>query len=307
MNILHIYDYEPPARDTMGAQRLMEFLVRGQKELGHKVDHVRSEGETNLDDYDIVHFHTPIDMWKADINSKVPKILSQHGWSFKDQDPDIYAGMVKDKDRIVYLSDPHREYHQGKHVIHNFVDVGRYEYNIDAPQNYYTWIGGTDWWDRKSLPIVLQIAASTSINIVIAGSGQNQNIIRTIEDYAMQYKNIKYVGMVNGKQKNDIIKNAMATLVLPTFDACSIVIFESLACGTPIVCWSQKAYPMTPFEELLHEYVAVFCDDIADLKRKMIVGPKGIARADCARFIQMNHTSVHGAQRYIDLYEEMLK
>jgi len=311
MKIVHIYNTIFPPKDSAGAERVAHTLINAQKELEHDVRHIRKVEELSVYDIEtteVFHYHSIPDFFDSACNDipeiKKRSVITQHGFHWKEQPG--FDKMVENADRIVYLSEPHMEYHKGKYIAHNFVNCNEYEYN-NSPDDYLFWIGGTDWWTAKSLPLLLNLAATLGFKLVIAGSGNNKAVLQEIAGYTIRYPNIKHIGMINGEEKAKWFKNAAATLLFPTFDAFTVTALESLAHGVPLIVCSQKMYPLTMFSEIFDSSVAVFNDSVIDLKRNIASKVyKKIDRQKCREFIENGFTAIDGAKNYLNLYETIL-
>ncbi|MFT6989126.1 MAG: glycosyltransferase involved in cell wall biosynthesis [Paraglaciecola sp.] len=96
---------------------------------------------------------------------------------------------------------------------------------------------------------VLMLLPST-FNVTIAGRMDEEFVLDSRVDC-----NVNIITHTEGEEKTDLLNRAKVSLSLSKFENCSMVILESIAAGTPVVCWNvggnaeiAKSPIVNPFE-----------------------------------------------------------
>lgn len=121
-------------------------------------------------------------------------------------------------------------------VIHYQFDKNEFE-PCYTPQPYALFLGGLFMYKQPVLAI--EACARLKLRLVLAG-GYGEQVFGT-NGYG-KIGNTHYVGVVTGKTKTDLIRNA-AVLVHPgDIEACPIVDMEAMLCGTPVAAWAAGGH-----------------------------------------------------------------
>jgi glycosyltransferase involved in cell wall biosynthesis len=152
----------------------------------------------------------------------------------------------------------------GKWVtIPNAIDFNHYDLKndigIDAPLIFLGRIERV-----KGCHIAIEVAKKSGNKLIIAG-----NISDLTEEYEYYKKEIephiddeqiKYVGMVNDKQKNHYLGISKALLFpINVREAFGMVMIEAMACGTPVIGFAMGSVP-----EIIEEGISGFVVKDAD-------------------------------------------
>jgi glycosyltransferase involved in cell wall biosynthesis len=113
---------------------------------------------------------------------------------------------------------------------------------------------------------------------------------------------VEFVGEANDIQKNELLGNARAMLFPIDWDEpFGLVLIEAMACGTPIIAFNRGSVP-----ELITDGENGFiCNDV-DSACRALDKLDEIDRAQCRHHFDTRFTSVHMAQNYLRVYEEIL-
>jgi glycosyltransferase involved in cell wall biosynthesis len=154
----------------------------------------------------------------------------------------------------------------------------------------------------KGAHSAITVAEKTGRKLIIAG-----NISSLPEEKEYFYKEIqpridgdrvKYIGVVNNKEKNDLLGNA-ATMLLPIewYEPFPIVLPESFACGTPILAFPNGGVP-----EGIREGVTGFlCKDAEDMAAKLSKLPQ-LSRKACREEAETEYSDDRIANDYLKIY-----
>ncbi len=121
-------------------------------------------------------------------------------------------------------------------VIHPYCDRRDFPLTNQGNGKYLLYVGRLI--KRKGLYAALDIAKATGLPLWVAGAGGTElapGLILTTDGTRLQ-GNVKYCGVVNQEERNELMAGAVATLC-PTMFAepgCNVM-FESMMSGTPVI------------------------------------------------------------------------
>lgn len=171
-------------------------------------------------------------------------------------------------------------------VIPNFFDASQFSVPKKPKGDYLLYIGRVIL--RKGPHIAAEIAKRLDVPLIVAGPGGVQNDNGRIDgvDNVVIEGNVEYVGAVNFSERNDLMGNAIATIV-PTLyiEPFGGVAIEAMLAGCPVIAsdWGAFTENVTPdvgrrFRTLKQGVQAV--EEVQKLNRK------DIRKAAKARFSQ---------------------
>jgi len=306
MNICHVLKYTAPARDAQGTQRVLEAIARQQKKDGHNIflyinkDSIIDVGPV-VDripiDCDVVHYHSEMPSAYGHPENKFPWIVTPQGGGT--DTPDIVEKYKNYCSHFVFVSKFCANIYNSSCYIYNCADSQELIFT-DKKDDYFLWIGSTDWGDEKGLFSSILTAKRMGFKLKIAGGGKNQDII----DYVKSHCNdkIEYLGFVNGKKKAELISGAKGLLMLGAIpDACPVTIIEALASGVPVIASSAGAYP-----EMINNRVGFIYNDPVGLRRA-IASVNKIVPQDCRNHFLSTFSPEVVTKKYMVAYKSMIR
>jgi glycosyltransferase involved in cell wall biosynthesis len=305
MKICHVLKYTAPARDAQGTQRVLEAIARQQKKDGHEIYlYINKDSVTDIGtivgripiDCDVVHYHAEMPSDYGHFENKFPWIATPQGGGT--DTPDIVEKYKDYCSHFVFVSRFCANIYNSNCFIHNCADPKDFIFR-DKKDDYFLWIGSTDWGDQKGIGQSILIAKKMGLKLKIAGGGKNQSIIDCIKSNCTN--KIEYLGFVNGKEKAELIAGARGLFMLGLIpDACPVTVIECLASGVPIIASPAGALP-----EMVNEKVGFICNNIVELQRAVANIGK-IKSQDCRdRFFSVFSPKVV-SDRYISVYRNVI-
>ena len=154
--------------------------------------------------------------------------------------------------------------------------------------------------NEKGADRAIQISLETKMPLIMAGD------IRADEDW-QQLKphidgdQIKYLGELDFRQKNELLKNAKAYLFpIRWNEAFGLSVVESLSCGTPVIAWPNGSIP-----EIIEHGVDGFIVDSLAKAVDAVSQVAEISRFDCRKSAEERFDMSIMARNYQKLYEEI--
>jgi len=304
MKICMVRDYVAPAKDQMGAERVVESITKGLVSLGHEVVMKLSPGSKDApaplvdeipEDCDIIHFN----QWDPLYNHyshKIPWVASIYGGGME-TDPTWLRKTIENP-HIIAVSKFVADRLNTNAYVWTCSDPSDFIYK-EEKEDYFLWMAGTDWGEGKGLWTTISLAKKMRFKLKIAGTGQNKSTIAQIKSLCDD--KIEYVGAVNGKEKAKLIANAKGFILLTQLpDACPTVVGECMLSGTPIIGSVNGSMP-----ELINDKVGFQCKGFPDVA-KAITKISNINPKDCYEYGLENFTHIVSAKKHLLYYESML-
>ncbi len=307
MKICLVCPYTAPAKDSQGAERMIEALAKAFIELGHEVV-MKINSDSNWPfcpvveeippDCDIINFNG----WDFNTSPQeyesygIPWVVTMHGGGSEAHPK--WLQTVKGNPHIICVSK----------FISDRLDCPAYAWSCSDPKDftyrdqkddYFLWMAGTDWGEGKGLWTTIQIAHKMQIKLKIAGSGKNTSNIAQLKQLCTD--KVEYIGSINGAEKAEVLSRAKGLFLLTQLpDACPLTISETLLSGTPIIASDKGCMP-----EIMNEKVGFVCSGFPSIA-KAVLSINKVKPADCREY-GLNHFShIETAKKYLQFCENMI-
>ncbi len=257
MRIALYFDGTLPVRKYGGTERVIIWLARGLRELGHEpmivaragtslpsfpVHHVPPTVIRNMArdpgfrldawlpaNVDVVHFHSPV-AGALD----VPHLTTIHG----NGEPGSFG-----PDQV-FVSEDHMRRMRGRHFVYNGIDPDDYEYRRDKGDSLL-FLGLTSR-RVKGVDRAIRVAKLADRRLLIAG-GHGLSLDRRI----------RWKGLVDNARKRELLARACVLLnPIRWQEPFGLAVVEALVSGTPVL-----ASPLGAMPELVTQEVGALCED----------------------------------------------
>jgi glycosyltransferase involved in cell wall biosynthesis len=205
-----------------------------------------------------------------------------------------YVPISKSQER--YFKQSESTYFKKSHLIYNGIPLETFSYN-DTPQEYLFYIGYIN--KDKGADVAVQVAKKLNKKLILAGNNFGQEVF--FNEHIKPYLNddIRYVGPVTFEQKNELYKNAYATLAPLAWDEpFGLTLVESQACGTPVIAFNKGAAA-----EIIKNGTTGFVVETMDEMCQAVEKVKKLSRKACREWVQ----SRFSVERMVDEYEKLYK
>lgn len=196
-------------------------------------------------------------------------------------------------------------------VVHNPIPTEIYTPRFEHG-THLVWIGRFS--PEKRPHIAIDAAVRAKRPIMLAGkrevneSGYWETCIKPrLQEHSDL---VQYVGEVNDREKNDLLRNAYAFLMPINWqEPFGLVVGEALACGTPVIATNMASMP----ELVIDDKTGYLVDDIGNedvlveqfAHRIGLVG--SLNRRHCREFVEQNFSVTRCASQYLAIYRQLLR
>lgn len=338
MKILLTVDPEIPVPPLQygGIERIVDMIINGLVERGHQVTLIaNSNSKPNCDliswkgissrgilnniknsfvltkvffkGFDIIHSFSRLAYLTPLLPFSVPKIMSYQREPSLKQIKKAYK--ISKNNSLIFTGCSNYITNQIKTIapaftVYNGIDISKYIFNPIVDKNApLIFLGRVEY--IKGAHVAIDIAKKTKRKLIIAGNIPNepkhQNYFNTkIKPYLNDQ--INYIGPVNDKQKNDLLRNAYA-LLMPILwnEPFGIVMAESLACGTPIIGFNRGSVP----EIVQNGINGIVCNNINEAINA-VNEIHNISRVNCRAIAENKFSQSVIVNNYLKIYENHL-
>lgn len=293
-----LYTHSPlPARGYGGTQRVVVWLARGLKQLGHQVTLLAPAGsrvpeamlvaldprEIRRPDFDLslvvpkavdlLHAHAPLNTAPG-----LPHVFTLHG--------NLRPGRTASPNTI-FVSADHAQRHRGSAFVYNGVDPSDFIFRPEK-DGYDLFLGRLH--SVKGYRWAMEGAKRAGVRLIVAG-GWRLSLRR----------GLRFVGSVDGQRKADLLAGA-ACLWMPALwdEPFGLTLVEAMMSGTPVLGTRRGALP-----EVVTDEVGALGDTLEQLialRASIETRDPAACRARAEQWF--SHTRM--AQEYVRMYQHYL-
>jgi glycosyltransferase involved in cell wall biosynthesis len=187
-------------------------------------------------------------------------------------------------------------------TLHNGIDTAIYEAKtVPNPDGPFVFLGRIE--ESKGPHLAIEIAQRTGRQLLIAGNVNPDNRQYFSERIAPQLSepNVKYIGVVDDRQKNELLGSAHALIAPILWDEpFGLVVVEAMACGTPVLGFRRASFP-----EIIDDgSTGVLGDDLEELcaRAREI---HGIDRAKVRQAVEERFSAARMTDAHISYYRHI--
>lgn len=281
------------------------------KRFDYKIEHYLSAfSKVKAENFDAVHIvsYETVGLYPA-LFSTAPSVVSFHGhYDYYSQEQKRWLQFIKKNNKnlncqfVAVSKFIQKEYSKfiKTELVYNAINIKPYKLQKNK-KDYIAFLGRID--AKKGLEFTIEFSKKYQVPLVIAGNISNKWYFENKVKPYIDGKLIKFIGLVNEKQKNKLLGNAKCFFMPTRYkEAFGRVIVESLACGTPVIGFKNGAVP-----ELVIDDKTGFAIKEDDMKgaKKAFDKIQRIKPEVCRKFVEDNFTIERMVLEYEKLYRKI--
>jgi len=258
---------------------------------------------------DIIHDHT---LFKSTV--AIPTVHTVYSTATEGSLTQCIELLKDEKEYLVAVSNRQKERYATLNQNIKFADVAHHAINVKAiewsakKENFFLCVGRASW--DKGFDSILRVAVRAKIGLIMA--------VKMIEDEEKEYVRKEIEPLVAKHPKDllfqlhqdeipretllDLLRRAKCTLVGDRWEQpFSIVMLESMACGTPVIAFRKGAT-----SEIIKDGKTGFVVDTEDDMVEAIKKIDSIKPEDCRKRVEDNFSREHMAKKYLDVYRMII-
>jgi len=253
------------------------------------------------DQFDIIHNDFDFSPLTYSKFVKTPLVTTVHGFAL----PDFIKLYRKYKDNyFISISYASRKAAPDLNWVGNVyhgIDLKNFSFN-PQPKDYLLFLGRIS--KDKGTHLAIEVAKKAKKQLIISGivPEPEKKYFETMVKPYIDDKNIKFVGPADPVKRNELFRNALATLHLITFDEpFGLTLIESMATGTPVIAINRGSIP-----EIIEDGKTGFV--VRDEKEAVIKVKdiNKINRLDCRKRVEENFTVDIMVDNYLKIFEKII-
>ncbi|TSC56427.1 MAG: Glycosyl transferase, group 1 [Parcubacteria group bacterium Greene0416_79] len=245
--------------------------------------------------FDIIHDHVaPASVAVAD-RATTPVIMTMHG-EFTPDNRELF--MALSHPRVVCLSHAHRASFPGAHlldIVYNGLSMEKYPFG-ERPGEYLLQVGRIA--PEKGTHIAIDVAEQLHLPLIIAA--KVDAVDKAYFQAEIRHRlseRIRWVGEVDEKERNDLMRRALCFLHPMTgVESFGLTLIEAMACGCPVVAFNRGSIP-----EIIKDGVTGYVVKDAEAMKRAVLSIVSINRAACRE----HALSKFNVKRMTDDYEAL--
>ena len=251
-------------------------------------------------EFDVIHFHIGNEFIPMSQLTQTPSVHTLHTFLIQDDEwvlrryPKVpVAAISKFQVRSIEREIP---------VIYNGCDFDAYQPGLEAGK-YLAFLGRMSH-DKNPLDAI-RVAKQLGMPIVLAGKAQSAKEERYFQEQIVPLidnESVRFIGLVNHEQKNELLKNAAALLFPVQWDEpFGLVMIESMACGTPVVAHNLGSVP-----EVIDAGVTGYYSDSMEALGDLVLEALKLNRARVREHARSRFSYQRMAADYLRLYQSLV-
>jgi glycosyltransferase involved in cell wall biosynthesis len=257
-----------------------------------------SELFERADQFDLIHNH--FDFLPLTFSGLVetPVVTTIHGFSsprilpvYKKYNRKVFYVSISDADRsseLDYIA-----------TIHHGIDLKNFSFNPNCGKDLLFF--GRIHHDKGTREAI-EIARACGKKLIIAGIIQDEDYFKQQVEPHIDNQNVVYAGSADPVKRNTLLGNALALLHPINFnEPFGLSVIEAMACGTPVIAFNRGSMP-----ELIENGKNGFLISGKEEAVNAVSRIRDINRMECRRIVEDRFTVSHMAEKYIDVYKQVL-
>ena len=253
------------------------------------------------DEFDVIHSHLDYLTLPFIQSTRTPTVLTLHGRLDKSEFAQVFR--TYRKSNYVAISGSQRDFLPDLNwagTVHHALDVDRFPFSA-TPGDYLAFVGRMSPEKRPDRAIEIAKKAGIPLKIAAKIDATERPYFEAVVKPLLDHPLIEYVGVLNEREKSELMGKALALLLPITWpEPFGIVFIEALACGTPVLTCPYGAVP-----EILEDGVTGFIRETDDELVEAIEHLGEISRSGCREYVRRKFDIQRMAMKYLNVYSEV--
>jgi glycosyltransferase involved in cell wall biosynthesis len=254
-------------------------------------------------EFDVVHWHIDYLHYPVTVRERHPNLTTLHGRLDLPELQPVYRAYGHLP--LVSISDAQRAplpFANWIATVHHGMPAGSYRARLE-PGQYLAFLGRFSPEKRPDRAIEIARRAGLPLKLAAKVEKSDEDYFNNVVKPLLSTPGIEYVGEIGEKDKNEFLSNAIALLFpIDWPEPFGLVMIESMACGTPVVAWSQGSVP-----EVLEDGVTGRLVPRIEEAVHAVQNIHSISRRRCREVFEQRFSSARMARDYLRVYERLAK
>ncbi|MFX0138861.1 MAG: glycosyltransferase family 4 protein [Candidatus Hodarchaeota archaeon] len=248
--------------------------------------------------FDLIHNHFDFPVLTYSRLVKTPILTTIHGFSSSEIYP-VYEKYNKDTYYVSISNSDRYEKLDYIATVYNGINLNEFTFNSKRG-DYLIFLGRI--CQEKGTYEAIQIARKAKKKLYIAGIVQEHDYFKEKIKPNLDNNQIKYFGIVNNDEKENLLRNALAILhPVKKPERFGLVMIEAMACRTPVIGFNLGSVK----EVVKHEKTGFVVNDIEDAANS-VQKLETINRINCRKRVEKYFTVDRMVEEYINVYNKIM-
>src|SRR5262245_6345294 len=253
--------------------------------------------------FDLIHFHIDYLHFPLSRRSGISQLTTLHG---RLDLPDLAPLYRQFHDMpLVSISDAQRRpipWAGWLGTVHHGLPEDLFKFH-EVPGDYLAFLGRIAPEKRVDRAIEIARRAGMPLKIAAKVDKLDQDYFDTVIKPLLDPSLVEFIGEVDDKEKEEFLGNAYALLFpIDWPEPFGLVMIESMACGTPVIAWSNGSVP-----EIMEDGVTGFIVEEVEEAARAVERVESFDRMLCREAFERRFTVARMAEDYINIYEQILE
>ena len=249
-------------------------------------------------DFDLIHNQADFMPLMFARMTDTPIVTTIHGFS----SPSILPAFQRYNDRSAYVAISEADRHPSLSyaaTIHHGIPIEQFTFDPVGSEDLLFF---GRFHPDKGAGDAVRAARAAGRKLVMAGIVQDPDYFASEVAPFIDERTVEYRGVLGGVDRVRALRQARAMLHLIGFkEPVGLSVIEAMACGTPVIAYRKGSMP-----ELIVDGVTGFLVDSFDEAVAAIDRVGEIDRAACRQHVMRNFTVDRMADRYVQLYNDLV-
>jgi glycosyltransferase involved in cell wall biosynthesis len=258
--------------------------------------------EKEAPDFDIIHNHIDYLYYPVIKRSPHTYLTTLHGRLDLPELKPLYSEFSEIP--LVSISDSQRaplKFANWKATIYHGLPAGILK-PVNRPGKYLAFVGRISPEKRVDRAIEVALLAGIPIRIAAKVDKTDQEYHETKIRHLFDHPLVEFVGEINDHEKQEFLGNALGLLYLIDWpEPFGLAMIESMACGTPVVAYSNGSIPEV-IDNGITGYIVNSQEDAVTAVSML----EYLDRGKCRQVFEERFSSARMASDYVSVYETMV-